>query len=210
MLMMPAVKEIFADATPGNYWTNRNPQRIRRTGVHWYIPISTPIHSGMSKYSTPASSDSTGTRITIGTSSNTTAPPCGLNVSPKIYDIRQSATPCLRKSNKLDAAIGVKFPNNLVAPPIFTEVLCDKLSNSYSRDLYTRCQMKLAAYPVNILAPQFVYLGLSTIDTLDGGASLWTPATRVGRPTFVIHWSTPDHVFGKTLAVGDAVSAKSD
>ena len=70
--------------------------------------------------------------------------------------------------------------------------------------------MNLAADPVNIPAPQFGYLGLYTIDALDKGAILWTPSTRVGSSMDVSYWSEPDHIFGKTTAVGDSVIAKSD
>ena len=102
-LLTPGVKEILVDATSGNVWTNRNPRRIIRTGIGGSIPISTTIHSLMSKYLTPYYSDSTGTRgtltrIPIGN----TVPPCGINVSPNIDDIRKSATSDLRNSNKLD------------------------------------------------------------------------------------------------------------
>ena len=70
--------------------------------------------------------------------------------------------------------------------------------------------MNLVADPTNVPAPQFVDLVLSTIDALDKGASLWSPATRVGRPKYVIYWSAPDHIFGKTAAVRDTVSANSE
>ena len=70
--------------------------------------------------------------------------------------------------------------------------------------------MNLAADLVNIPAPQFVDLGLSTIDALDKGASILTPATRVGRPMDIDKWNELDHIFGKTTSVGDAVREKSD
>ena len=49
--------------------------------------------------------------------------------------------------------------------------------------------MNLAAYPINIPAPKFVYLMLLPINTMDKGASLWTPDTRDGRPTDFSHGS---------------------
>ena len=157
----------------GNAWTNRNPQQISRTGVDKSIPISTPIHSGKSKSSSPDSSGVTGTKgnRTRNPIVNTD-PPCGLNVIPKNDNIRQSTTPDLRKSNKLDTSIYGKFTNNLVVLPIFTEVICDKLSYSLSQDLYTCCRMNLTACPINILAQKFVYLDISTIDALVSGPLL--------------------------------------
>ena len=164
----------------------------------------------MRKYFTQYSSDSTGTRdnktkITIGTNS----PPCRLNGIPKINDIRKSATQYLIKSNKLDTSIDGNFTDNLVALPIFTEVICYKISDSSIRDLYTRFWTNLTADPVNIPGPKFVDLGLSTIGTLDKGASICNPATAFGRPTDVAHWSVPNHIFGKTTEVGDTVRKKS-
>ena len=126
-LQMPEVKEIFADVTSGNTWTSRTPWQICRTGIDRSIPISTPSYSGMIEYSTPDSSDNTGTRgtgtrIPIGI----TSPLYGLNMILEIDNIRKSATPDLIKSNKLDNSIDQEFRNNLVALPIFTEVICEK------------------------------------------------------------------------------------
>ena len=182
-LLTTGLKEIFTDVTPGNTWTNKTPQRISRNVVDGSIPISPPIHSGISKSSTPASSDITvtmdaETRIPIGT----TAPPCGLRVSPNIDDIQQSATPDLRKSNKLYTSIDGQFTNNLVAPPIFTEVISDKLSDISIQDIYTHCRMNLTADPVNKPVPQFVYLRLYTINSLYKGASIWTPLPELEVP----------------------------
>ena len=185
------MKEIFVDATSGNVWTSKTPRKISRTGVDVSIPLST--HSGISKCPIPYSSDSAGTRgDKTRISIEATAPPCGHNVIPEIDDIRQSATPYSRKSNKLETFIDQKFTNIIAAPPIFTEVLCEKLSNSYSRYLYVRCRMKLVADPVNIPAPQLMDLGISDINALNKGASLWTTSTRVGKLMDVAYWRAPD------------------
>ena len=52
-------------------------------------------------------------------------------------------------------------------------------------------------------------LEFPTISTLDESSGLSTPATRIQRPTYGSHWSTPDHVFGEVTAVGIS-AAKSD
>ena len=210
MLLMTAVKEIFADATPGNVWINWNLWRIRRTVIYGSIPIYTPIYSKIRETLTPDFSDSTGTRIFIGTSGTSTATSTEAIYNPGIVNNRQSATPDLRDSNKLDTSIDGKFTNNLVAPPIFTDVVSDKLSNSSSWYLYGHIGMKLVADTVNSMTPQFVDLRFSTIDTLDKGDSIYTPANRVGKATNVAHWSAMDHIFGESTVVGEAVSAKSD
>ena len=83
ILLIPVVKEIFADATLRNARTSRTPRQISSTGVDEYIPIYTPIDSGMRESSTPASGEinetrGTSTRIIIGTTSS----PYGLNRIP--------------------------------------------------------------------------------------------------------------------------------
>ena len=156
-------------------------------GVDGIAPGNIGHTFGIRKNSSPA---------LIGTI-GTTAPPCGLNLSPDIDNIWQSATPYLIKSNIFDISIDLQFTNNMVAPPIFTEVISDKLSDSSIQDLYMHCSLNLAEDPVNIPAPQFVDLGLSTINALDKGASLWTPTTRVGNPTYVAYGSVPYHIFEK-------------
>ena len=124
-LLAPAAKEIFANAMLVNVWTSRTLWKISKTGVDGSIPTSTPIHIGMSKYSTPTYSDISGTRCTRNRISvRDTSQHCGLNVSLEICHIRESTTPDLRKSNKLDTSIDNQSTNNLVAPPIFTEVIC--------------------------------------------------------------------------------------
>ena len=150
-LIMTSVQEIFLDTYLGNTWTNRTPQQISRTGISRSIPIYTPIQRGMIKSDAPYFSDNirtrgTGTRIPI----RTTDPPYGFNASPDIDDIWQYPTPDLRKSKKIDTSIDGRFTQNLVSQPIFTEVLCDKLSDSSCRDIYTRCRMNLTADPGNV------------------------------------------------------------
>ena len=209
-LMTPMMQEIFADTTSGNVWKNRTLRRIIRTGIDGSFPISTPIHSGIRKTYSQASSESTGTRISIGTSITITAPPDESIWISGVGNKRKSATPNLGDSNKLDSSIDGNFANNFVVPPIFTDAVSDKISNSSIRYLYARIGMHLESDPTNSMTPQLVGLGFSTIYALDKVAGLWTPATRVGSPTYVSHWSAADHIFGETTAVGDSVGANSD
>ena len=120
---MPEVKEMFADTTPGIVWINKTLWQISRTDIDGSIPIYTPIHSETRETPTPDFSDSTGTRIFIGTSGTSNAPPAEAIWRRRCVNKRQSATPDLRDSNKLDTSIDGKFTNNLVAPPIFTDVV---------------------------------------------------------------------------------------
>ena len=71
------------------------------------------------------------------------------------------------------------------------------------------CRMKFAANIVQTETLQFMYLGFSTINTLDESGSLRNPATRIRRPVDGAHWSAPNHIFGESKAVG-VIEAKSD
>ena len=204
------MQEILTDAASGNAWTNRTLRQISRTGVDVSIPIYTPIHSVIGESSTPASSDSTGTRISIGNNGTSTAPHVEEIWNPGIGNKRQSATPNLRNSDKLDTSIDGNFTNNFVMPPIFTDLFSNKLSNISIQDLYACIGMHLAEDPINFVTPQFVDLGFSNVDALDNRASLWTPSTRVRGPADVSNWIIPVYVLGEITAVGGAVRSKSD
>ena len=183
--MTPAVNKIFADETSDNMWTSRTPWQVIRVGVNKNTSGNIGHACGISETS------STDMIEIIGD----TAQPCGLIVSQEIGDVWQSTSPDIKNSNKLETSIHQQYTDNLVAPLNFTEVLGDKPFNSSSRYLYKCCKLKLTADTVNIPAPQFMDLGLSTINSMDKGASIWNPSTRVGRPMDVTHGSAPDHIY---------------
>ena len=103
---------------------------------------------------------------------------------------------------KLDADVDGNFSNNYDATSNFRELLCDKLSDYYSRYLYMRCRMNLMADTVQILTPHFIDLRISSIDALDKGSGISTPATIIQSPTDGAHWSAPNHIFGETTVIG--------
>ena len=102
----------------------------------------------------------------------------------------------------MDASVDRKFSNNRNLTSIFSKVICEKLSDGSIQYLHTRFRMNLAADTVQTQTPKFVDLGLSTIDALDEGSGIITPATRIGRYTNGSHWSAPNHIFGETISVG--------
>ena len=69
--------------------------------------------------------------------------------------------------------------------------------------------MNLTADPVQTHTTQFVYLRLSTTNSLDEGSGLSTPTTRILRPMYGANWSAPNHIFGENTEVGLSKS-KSD
>ena len=73
----------------------------------------------------------------------------------------------VRQPQKLDAAVDKKLTNDLNLMSIFSKVIGGKLSDSSNGDLYRRCRMNFADDTVHNQIPQFMYLGLLTINALD-------------------------------------------
>ena len=109
----------------------------------------------------------------------------------------------------MEASVDGKLSYNPIETPVITQVLSDKLSNSSSRDLYTHCRVNLATYPANLVAPQFVNHGFSTVNTLNKGSRICIPATRARSLLNISHWSAEYHAVGKRAAVGNTMGAKS-
>ena len=93
MLLTPEMKEIFMYATSGNAWTNRTPRQMIRAGIYESIPISTPINSVVRKYSSPDSSYSSRTSITIETSDTTTSQTLWPQHEPKYWQYKAIRCP---------------------------------------------------------------------------------------------------------------------
>ena len=114
------------------------------------------------------------------------------------------------KYDELNASIDRKFSNDPISPPISTNILGDKLSNNYRRDLYTRYRLNLATESVNPVAPNILNHGLSAVNVLDKSTRIWIPNTRNISFPDVTHWSMEGSALGKGAAVGDDVVDKSD
>ena len=102
MLLTPETKEIFEDAALGGAWTSRTPQQVSRTGVGGSTRGNIGNDIGIVERSSP---------VIIGIIG--AIPPCGLNLIQEVDNIRQSTSPVLvRQSQKLDAVVDIKFPDN--------------------------------------------------------------------------------------------------
>ena len=173
-LLTPATKEIISDTAVVSTCMSRTVWQVSRTGVDRSTPGDSGNVIGIVETSSP---DLIGI---IGTAST-----CGINLSQEVGNIRKSTSPDLvRQCLKLDATVDRKFSNNPDSTSIFSKLIGDKLSDGSSQGLYTRCRMNLMAYRIQILTPQFVDLGLSTIDELNKGSGLSTPATTFRRPVW--------------------------
>ena len=191
-LLTPATKKIIVDAASGGVWTSMTNRKLSRTGVNKSNQGDIANAICIVEMFSPVLIEIIGTD-----------PPCGLNLIQEVGNIRKYTSPGLvRQSSKLDAGVDRKFSDDCNSTSIFSKVIGDKLSDGSRRDLYAHKSMNLAEDPVQTQTPQFVDMGLTTIDTLYEGSGISKPATIIRRSTDGAHWSTPNHIFDETIAVG--------
>ena len=112
-------------------------------------------------------------------------------------------------TQKLDAIVDLKLPNDMDYASIFSKVIGHKLYDGPSRDIYLRCRMNFANNPVQTQYPRFINMGLPAINTLNESDVLDNPDTRILGPVDGSHFSELDHVFSEATAFGMS-AAKSD
>ena len=107
-----------------------------------------------------------------------TYPPCGPNASLQVANKHYSSSPGLvGQTQKLEAVFDGKFPDDLDSTSISSKVIGHKISNGSSGDLYTRFRMNFADDTVKNQTPQFMNLGLSTINAFYESSALINPTT---------------------------------
>ena len=90
----------------------------------------------------------------------------------------QSTSPGLGgNTQKLDAVVDGKLPNDMDYASISGKVIGHKLSNGSSDDLYSLCRMNFVNDPVQTRDPHSVDMGLPAISTFNESGILGTPAT---------------------------------
>ena len=82
-------------------------------------------------------------------------------------------------TQKLDAAVDGKFPNNLDFASNFSKAIGHELPNGSNGDLFLSRRMNFANYPVQTQAPYFMDLGLPAINALNKSGVLSNPATNI-------------------------------
>ena len=168
-LLMPVTKEVVMDAACRGAWVNRTPWLVIRNGINGSTPGN--ILNSVSVKHAPSP-------VLIGIVS--TLPPCGLSGSLQIANKRQSMSPDLGiNTQKLDAVVDRNFPNDLDYASIFRKVISHKLSDGSSDEIYSRYRVNFAGDVVQTQTPQFMYLGLLAINTLDESSVLDTPTNSI-------------------------------
>ena len=153
----------------GGAWVNRTPGQVSRTGRDG----STPGDTGLAVRSKPYPSPVLVLSLTI-------SPACGISGSLQVERKQQSTSPDeVRNSQKLDTVVDGKLPDDRDSASVFSKVISRELSHGSRDDLYLRCRMNFLINVVQKEAPQFVYLGLPAINTLDEIGFLGTPVTRI-------------------------------
>ena len=94
-----------------------------------------------------------------------TYPPCGLSGSLQVANKWQSTSPGLGgNTQKLDAIVDRKLPDDLDALSIFSKVIGHKLSDGSRNDIYLLCRMNFAGYIVQTQEPKLMDMGLPSIN----------------------------------------------
>ena len=101
----------------------------------------------------------------------------------------------------MHTSIDRRFRNGYNMPFVFSQVLCDELSVSYGRNIYSWCRMDFAAETVQPMGPQLVSHGILKIDTLNENSGIWSPATTPN----TTHGSAFRNVLRQGTVVGEAV-----
>ena len=191
-LLTSKTNKVVVDVACDDEWFNRTPWQVIRTGVDG---------STTGEVCNDVSIESAPSTLLVGIVS--TSPTCGLSRSLQVDKKRKYMSPGLgRNTQKLDAVIDGKFLDDLDSASILSKVICHKLSDSISGDLYLRCRTNFTNYPVQTQAPNFMDLGILYINTLNESSVLGNFASSIQNPTEIYHLSAPDNIFGEATAVG--------
>ena len=144
------------------------------------------------------------TPVWIGTGPS--LPPISIRIQ-EIEGIRRSIIPQeVRNSEPLDASINRISSKHRDLVPNWSKLIGRKFTNESSADVYARCRVNLASDTVLSESPNFMDLGLSSVDTTDELGSVFSPTTRIGLATHGYNWIL--HIHRISEATADRVSGK--
>ena len=129
--------------------------------------------------------------VQIGT--GTSIYPTSIRIQ-EIEGPRRSIVPQeVRDAEALHASITVIYSKRRDLAPTWSKVISRKFANKFSADVYLRCQMNFASDTVLSKSRNFMYLGLSYVNTTNELMSVFAPTTRIGLPTHVSNWFLRSH-----------------
>ena len=82
-----------------------------------------------------------------------------------------------------DTSIDGNLVKNGDSTPIFSNLIDQELSHNSRTDIYLLCRVDFTSNDFVTKAPDFMHLGLPSVNTSDALRSFGTPATIFGRPT---------------------------
>ena len=188
VLKTPTMKEFIMDTTPYRTGAKSTPKIMIRTGIDG----STPDVSGNVISAVDICPSTTPTYVCIWNGS--------------IGNIGKTVTgtkPSFRDTSELHTYIGGILTNNSNFLSVGSQIICDELSVSSGKNIYLRCRMDVTAETVHPMGTQLVSHGLTTIDTLNENARIWSPVTSaIIRTPNNTHVSVSRHVLRQGIVVG--------
>ena len=130
----------------------------------------------------------------------TSVPPTRTGVQEIISPSGPISTMEVRNDQPFHTSINVNSAKNGDPTPTFSKLIGRELSNESSADIYSHCRVNFTRDAALTKIPNFMNLGLSSVQTSDELGSFNIPATRIRRPTDVSNWLPSGHLIGVVTA----------
>ena len=105
----------------------------------------------------------------------------------------------VRNADPLDASINRIYSKHRDPTPDWSKVISRKFTNESSADVYVHGRMNFASDTVLSESPNFMDLGLPSVDTMDELGSVLAPTNRIGLETHVSNWFLRSHSISEAI-----------
>ena len=144
----------------------------------------------------------------VRTGTGPSAPPISIG-SQKIGDPRGAIIPKeVMSADPLNASIDIIPSKHRDPTPTWIEVIGSKFINKSITNIYAHIRMNFASDTVFSKSPNFMDLGLSSVDTTDELRSVFTTTTRIDSENHESYWILRSLCISKSSA--DRVSSKKE
>ena len=175
------------DAMQRNTRILQTPRHVRRTGRDGTTPGVCDVDINTPWCNSPV--------LIVGT---IVSPACGIGRSLGVLNKQQSKPPSVsRNIRNFNASVDGNLDNDGYSTSIFIKAIGFKLPNSLSDHIYLRFRMNFTSNAVGTKAPNFVNLGILSVNPSDEFNTFVTPTTIIRRTTDGPHWSVIDHILEK-------------